>query len=109
MRGQLSFVRNVLAAAALALPLIATGHANAADARRVIITQGADYSGFDSKTIKGVVLPGCQSAVLDARRDSRSRRHRPRSHADARAQAARRTLLPRPEPDRRGQHPDRRA
>ena len=64
MRGQLSFARSVLAAAALLLPLFFTGHADAADTRRVIVTQGADYSGFDSKTVKNTDLPGCQTACL---------------------------------------------
>ncbi|HVZ14300.1 MAG TPA: PAN domain-containing protein, partial [Bauldia sp.] len=64
MRGPLALMRTVIGAAALAAGMIVAGHAGAADSRRVIVTQGADYSGFDTRTVKNTDLPGCQSACL---------------------------------------------
>ncbi len=60
----LALMRTAISAAAVAAGMFLASHAGAADARRVIVTQGADYSGFDTRTIKNTDLPGCQSACL---------------------------------------------
>ncbi|CAN5268697.1 hypothetical protein BH10PSE9_BH10PSE9_10710 [soil metagenome] len=43
--------------------MLAAPAADAAD-KRVIVTQNADYTGFDLRTVKNVDLPGCQTACL---------------------------------------------
>jgi len=52
-----------LTAVFLAMSVLAAGNASGAE-RRVIVTNDADYSGFDTKTVKGVDLPACQAACL---------------------------------------------
>ncbi|MEJ0012039.1 MAG: alpha-2-macroglobulin family protein [Bauldia sp.] len=55
--------RHLLTVVLLAVAAVAAGNATAAE-RRVIVTNDADYSGFDTKTVKNVDLPACQAACL---------------------------------------------
>ena len=67
MRGLARFVRTANSLTiAFFLALAAMPAAPAADAadKRVIVTQNADYTGFDLRTVKNVDLPACQATCL---------------------------------------------
>src|SRR5664279_4621988 len=63
MRVVHTFNRYLLAAVLLGATLMAVDTVSAAE-RRVIVTNDSDYAGFDTKTVKGVDLPACQTACL---------------------------------------------